>query len=322
MLERSIQCTLALTLLTSSICQGTDYPPKLDNQVICVELKSGKLKWEFVPSKLSSAHFEQYPRGVVMYPHYSGDNKTKPTFLDPNSGKVIPEFKRDQKKLFSKSAVFWPGPVIALDNGWQLKGFSAGNHKTLVFRDAGDKERWKIPTGGYPHQVRSWKNLVFYAFSYLSNEGILYAYRAGEKKPTWTLDLNSIVKGRSKPLTRMIFQLIEDKIYLEANEHIFCIQPMSGKVLWHRNVAKDLGLNFAPDLFGGGLNLAVFGKSGDVLIISFECRVVALDLKAKKYLWHLQPDTFPHCPFPLVLKDSVILSSGAKRALHRVDDRD
>ena len=27
--------------------------------------------------------------------------------------------------------------------------------------------------------------------------------------------------------------------------------------------------------------------------------IVAADANTGKYLWHLQPDTFPHCPFPV-----------------------
>ena len=74
---------------------------------------------------------------------------------------------------------------------------------------------------------------------------------------------------------------------------------------------------FAPDFYGGGLNLAVFAKDGNVLIV-LEQRVVAIDLKEGKYLWHLEPDTFPKCPFPIAHDGKVVLTSGAKRRLHRV----
>ena len=52
-------------------------------------------------------------------------------------------------------------------------------------------------------------------------------------------------------------------------------------------------------------------------------RVIALDLETGEFLWHLQPDTFPHCPYPVAFGDKVVLSSGAKRELKRLtpDDR-
>ena len=154
---------------------------------------------------------------------------------------------------------------------------------------------------------------MFYAYSYLSKEGILYARKAGSDRSTWKLDLNEIVKGRKQPLTRMIFQVIDDVIYLAANEHIFAIDPATGKLHWHRNFATDLGVTYGGGLFGGGLNLAVFQKSGDILVGSFEKRVVALDLKEMKYLWHFEPDTFPHCPFLVVHDGRVFLTAGENR---------
>ena len=304
--------------LLCNVCLGDTYEPKTDNRIICLDVETGRLVWEHIPKKLSDAHFEWYEKGVVVYPHYDGTNRSEPLFLNVNTGKAIKAFSRDPKNLLAHSAVFWPGPEIALENDWRLTGFSPGNTKSLVFHDARDKETWKIETGGYPHQVRSWKNFVFYAFSYLSDEGILYAYRAGMDRPTWTIDLNTTVKGRSPPLTRMIFQVIEDNIYVEANEHIFCIHPQSGKLLWHRDFAEDLRLRFRPDFYGGALNLAVFAKSGNVLVVSFERRVIALNLETGEYLWHLQPDTFPHCPFPVIQDRRIILSAGAKRTLTRL----
>lgn len=304
---------LAVLLAPGSFCLGDVFEPKADCRIVCLDLQTGKLVWEHVPDVLSDAHFEWCKQGVVAYPHSSGNDRRHPIFLDAQSGNSVAAFPREPEDILAHSAVFSPGPELKLANGWRLHGFSAGNSKTLVFRDERDREAWQIATGGYPHEVRSWKDFVFYASSY--KEGILYAYRAGAKQPTWTLDLNTIVTGRNEPLTRMIFQVIEDKIYIEANEHIFCIDPESGKLLWHRDVAQDLHLSYRPDLFDGAMNLAVFAKSGDVLVMSFEKRVIALNLKTGKYLWHLMPDTFPQCPFPVVLGGRVILTAGAKRRL-------
>jgi outer membrane protein assembly factor BamB len=163
---------------------------------------------------------------------------------------------------------------------------------------------------------------VFYAFSYLSDEGILYAYQAGKEEPNWAVDLNHIVKGRDKPLTRMIFQVIEDTLYLEANEHIVAFAPATGQLLWHMDLAKELNLPFYGGFFGGGLNLAVFTKLGDTLVVSFEKRVVAMDLKRKRCLWHLEPNTFPHCPFPAAHNGRLFLSSGKNRKLFTMTTAD
>jgi PQQ-like domain len=316
-----IVAAVVVFVLASSVsnCQGDEWPEKVDNEILCVDLRTGRPLWEFKPQKLSDAHFELYTDGLIAFPHYLGSDRSQPIFLDIKTGHPVRSFAESPKRPLAKSAVFSPGPEVVLEDGWRLRDFKPGYEKSLTFRDAAHAAKiWKIETRGYPHVVRSWKNLVFFAYSYLSDEGILYAYRAGAKTPTWTVDLNAIVKGRKWPLTRMIFQIIEDTIYLEADEHIFTFDPTSGQLLWHRDLASDLGLQFEPDIYGGALNLAAFAKDGNVLVVSFERRVVAIDLKQGKYLWHLEPDTFPETSFPIAHDGRVVLTSGAKRRLHPV----
>jgi hypothetical protein len=267
----------------------------------------------------NDAHFEVHDQGLVVYPHYAGNEKTDPLFLDLKKGTPITPFGTDLTPV-AKSATFWPGPEIKLTNGWVLQGFSAGNSMSLTFVDPETKaEVWSIDTGGYPYAIGCWNDYVFYAFSYLSDEGVLYAYQAGRETPSWTVDLNKIVTDRRVPLTRMIFQIFGNVLYLEANEHIFGIDPGTGKLQWHRDLAKDLNVPFEGGFYRGGLNLAVFAKSGNTLVVSFENRVVALDLTSMRCLWHLEPDTFPSCPFPAVHDGKVFLSSGKNRHLFKMD---
>lgn len=307
-------------VLASSLpaCRGKSWRPKVDNEIVCVNLRTGELLWKYKPTKLGDAHFELYKDGLAAYPHYDGSDRSNPIFLDINTGHPIPPFERIRKHLEAKSAVFWPGPEVVLESGWRLSDFKPGYEKSLTFRDSANPAKiWKIETQNAWPVIRSWKNFVFIGPDYLCHDGILNAYQGGATKPTWAVDLNAIVKGRKPPLNRMICQLIEDTIYLEADEHIFAINPSSGRLLWHRDLATDLGLQFGG-FYGGGLNLAVFAKDGNVLVISFERRVVAIDLNEGKYLWHLEPDTFPECPFPIAYGGKVVLTSGAKRRLHRV----
>lgn len=313
------QASIVLVFLLGAVAPADSWAPKTDNEVAALDLRTGKVLWSQKPPKLSDAHFEVYAQGLVAYPHYDGSDKSHPIFLSPDKGALIRPFDTRSATCLARSATFWPGPRIELANGWILQGFKPGYTKTLKLVDGKSSQPvWTIRTGGYPHHVRCWRNFVYYAFSYMSDEGVLYACEAGGDRPTWTVDLNQIVKGRTKPLTRMIFQVIDDKLYLEANEHIFGFAPATGKVLWHKDLAKDLGLPFDGGFYGGGLNLAVFAKSGNILIVSFEKRVVAVDLETMRCLWHLEPDTFPHCPFPAVYDNKVFLSSGRDRKLFTV----
>jgi outer membrane protein assembly factor BamB len=319
---------LLIIALSAQPLHAESFLPKTDNAIVALDLRSGRLLWSHRPAKLSDAHFEVYGRGVVAYPSYSGDDRKKPIYLDPRTGKTLPAFRRGKRDLRARSATFHPPPPVVLDNGWRLSGFSPGNTKTLQFVDGKGRPVWSITTPGYPHRVAGHKQLVFWAYSYLSKEGVLYAHRAGQHKPQWKVDLNAIVGPRRKPafhrriraypLTRMIFQVLDDVLYVNANEHVFALEPASGKLRWHRDLARDLRLEYHPDFFGGALNLAVFAKSGSVLVVAMEKRVVALDLTRGKYLWHLQPDTFPHCPFPAVHGGRVFLTAGKKHKLTRL----
>ncbi len=315
---RAVHASLLILLLVLP-AWADSWEAKTDNEVICLDARTGKLLWTHTPAKLSDAHFEWHDRGVVMFPHYDGANRTKPVHLDPATGKKTDAFQADASKAKARSGVFWPLPKIELANGWRLRVFNPGNDKSFVFEDKSGDVVWKVDTKGYPHRAACWKNLLYYAFSYMSDEGVIHALEAGAKEEAWAVDLNDIVTGRKKPLARMIFQVIDDELYVEANEHLFCFEPATGKLVWHRDLSKDLGLSFDEGLFGGALNLAVFAKTGDILIVSFEKRVIAIDLKKERYLWHLEPDTFPHCPFPVAHGGKVVLTSGSKRKLSRVE---
>ena len=315
-----IRARLAIALAVVAVpfaLDATTYAPKTDNSLAAIDIRTGKLLWTHKPAQLSDAHFEVYRGAVVAFPHYEGTARTNPIALT-RAGKLARAQRVPRGAPLAKSAVHWPPPAVALANGWRLAGYSPGNTKTLRFVDRAGKAKWQIATGGYPHQVRSWRNIVFYAFSYLSDEGVLYAYKAGKNRPAWKFDINKVVTGRKRPLTRMSLEVLGDVVYAEANEHVFAIAPATGKLLWHRDLASDLGLRFEPDFFGGALNLAVFARAGDVLLISFENRVVALDTKRNKYLWHLFPDTFPHTPYPAAHDGVVYLTLGAKHKLTRV----
>ena len=271
------------------------FDPRTDNRVAALDLATGALLWKRPLGELSDAHFEVTPEGSVVYPHYCGDDHSGAVAFDP-AGKAL-AMPKEPRKVLAKSSVFWPLPKVRLSRGWELDGFSPGNSKAFRFLDpeSGMLE-WDLLTEGYPGHVRAWKDLLLYAFGSHSEECVLYAYPAGEQESAWKCDINEVARPK-KPLRRVTFEVIGDTIYVEANEHVLAIDPRQGKLLWHLNLAEELDLPFRPGFFGGALNLAVFTQAGDILVVSFEKRVVALNVNTQKVLWHLQPDTFPHTPF-------------------------
>jgi outer membrane protein assembly factor BamB len=302
--------------LHAAVCLGDSYKPKKDNLVVCLDLRTGKVVWEYVPDKLGYAHFELYKEGLFVQRSTPRGDYGGPLYLDPGTGKPVNEFKRNRERLLTRSPIMDDLPVV-LENGWRMVPFSSEQDmKTLRFLDATSAmEIWNVQIGdSVQNNVSAWRNFVFYALNMYSSKGVLYAYQAGAKKPSWTLDLNDIVKSRKEPFTRIFFQVIEDTLYVQSHEHVFAVHPENGKLLWHRNLSTDLRME--PDgLYAHGCDWATMAKAGDILTISYQQRVVALDLKEKKYLWHLEPDTFPSTPYPIARDGKLYLSSGAKRKL-------
>ena len=328
-------CAFSILLLAVfglvPLSRATTFAPKTDNEIVALELRSGKLLWSHKPPTLSFAHFEIYPQGLIAYPNYSGDDRSNPIFLNPQTGEQVPPFERPRNHLLAKSATFWPPhtPDMVLENGWALTGFLPRNSKSIRFAEPTDghpeKIVWEIETGVTPYNVRAWNNMVFYTLGNTTGSR-LFTYRAGETKPVWAIDLHQTVEKYVRSV--IFFQVIDGVIYLAANEHIFAFDAQRGTLQWHRDLAAELGLRglkfpgeeLVPksDFFGGGLTLGVFAKDQGVLIVSFERRVVALDLKTNEYLWHLDPDTFPGCLFPVIHDSKVFLTSGANRKLTKI----
>src|SRR5262249_19394927 len=147
--------------------------------------------------------------GLVVYPEYNKDGQA---FLNALTGVQVEPFKQEPRSLLAESTTFQDPPRIALENGWELSGFKRGTSKTLHFREQGSAlDKWVITPKTYPDIVRTWKNNVYVCFSELKGDGVLYAYKAGDKNPSWTLDLNREVRGVER-LERMFFQVIDDTL--------------------------------------------------------------------------------------------------------------
>lgn len=268
--------TLSVTtaMAPAGLSEATSFAPKEDNEIVALDLRSGNPLWSYKPPTLSFAHFEIYPQGLIAYPNYSGDDQANPIFLNPQTGEQIPAFERSRNHLLAKSATFWPPHTLdmVLENGWALTGFLPRDSKSIRFTESSEghpeKIVWEIETGVTPYNVRAWNNTVFYTLGNTTGSR-LFAYRAGETKPAWVIDLHQTVEKYVQSV--IFFQVIDGVIYLAANEHIFAFDAQMGALQWHRDLAAELNLRgakftdkgLAPesDFFGGGLTLGVFAKT-------------------------------------------------------------
>jgi outer membrane protein assembly factor BamB len=299
-----------------------DFAPRNDIEIIALDVKTGALKWTHKGTPLGNAHFEIYPGLVAVYPHYDNTDKTKPMLLDPKSGAVVKD-TRDPAKRIKASSAQWIRGAVVLANGWRLDGFDAGNTKDLDFTDPKtSKVVWTVKPAHYPEYVLAYKDTLLVAYGYLTDQAMLFGYRAGSAKPAWTIDFNKLLgkpaaKKDLKRLGRVAPQLIGDTLYVQTGEHVFSVAPETGKVAWRTDAAQVLGVKYEPDLYGGALDISVFTRDGDVLVVAFEKRILALNAATGKLRWHMQPDTFPHAAFPLAHDGIVYLSSGPKRGAGR-----
>jgi outer membrane protein assembly factor BamB len=304
---------LALSLLfASSIAHATDYAPREDIQIVALDLATGAVKWTF-DAKVGNAHFELFPKLLVAYPHYDNQDKTNPIFLDPKTGAIVKGARVPKTAPVAKSSAQWlRGPVV-LPNGWRNDDFKSGYIKSIDFKDAKKKTVWTIPQSDYPDRIVGYKDHVLVVNGRRS-VATIDAFKAGATKPTWTVDFNAVVGHKVKKglLGRVSMELIGDVLYSQSDEYVFAIDPATGKVLWKTDAAAAAKIAYGA-MYGGALDLAVFSRSGDTLVASFEKRVFALDAKTGALRWNFDPDSFPHAPFPLAQDGVVYLTSGAAR---------
>lgn len=327
--------SVVLCLLAAAPSARASFTARDDLRFVAIDVRKGRVLWTFVPEKMGDGHCEVYETCVVLIPSHPQRLRGQRFLLDRGTGARLKEALRLRPQPLARSSVFLPAPPIAMRNGLQLKGFSQGNTKELKFYKKGSRNpSVTIALARWPHNVCAFQNLVMFDYGGSAKEAIVYAYDVeAPQKPKWTLDLNKHITGSLKPAfhglnrhiegrkTRMFKQVLDGELYVNADEHLFCIEPANGRILWQRNLAKDLGLRFVPDFFGGGLNIAPMAKEGDVVIVAFENRIVAYDQKARKYLWWAMPDTFPHTPFPALHGGVLYVNAGKGLKIQALDGK-
>jgi len=314
------------------ICSLNSWVPKLDNKICALELRTGKVLWTYKPEKLNAAHYEIYEQGLVAYTcavHSVPKVESEIIFLNPENGTLLQPFKKDESARLAHSLIKKEGAYskrqlkIVLDNGWVLKDSPKYTRK-LEFGDPKTKEIVRtIYTNDriYTPSVTPWKNYIFYPQNLLDNDSLLIAQNVGTGQGYgWTVDLNQIVKDRPYPLRYMLLEVIGDIIYVAAGEHLFAFEPLSGKLLWHRNLERDFKLSFYSEPSSGLALLSAFSNSGDILIFEIRGRVVALDLTTMQYLWYLEPDTSHVSSHPMVHNGKVFLTCGKTQQLFKLSE--
>jgi MYXO-CTERM domain-containing protein len=293
---------------------ATTFLPRDDNAVAALDARTGERRWAYFPERLSDGSVELYPDRVFVHGYI--DTQPRGNFeigLDPASGKLLDSSTPGSPPL---SGSLPPGEV-RLENGWHLVDFDPGNDQDLVFADDKGNVTWTLATGQYPGAVRAWKNIALFKSSYL-DEDMLYAYEAGSSAPLWTFRPDSVVSVPAS--VAGYFRVIGDDIYYSANEYVLELDPASGAVKRHWDLAALTGVPFeadsfdAPQFYSGGYRRATFSADNDTLAVGYERRLLALDRPSGDLLWHTDPGAFPHDPYPAVHGDLLVTIAGEQLA--------
>jgi hypothetical protein len=308
-------CLLLTQCLIAHVANARQFPIQTDNCIVCLDLHTGAPLWEYVPERLVDVEFEWYDVGLLVRPIDDGGKRLDPIIIDPRTGGLMSSFALDLAKLLAKSPTFNPPQNVKLSNGWTLRDVDMGSTKTLEFEDDSHQLQWSVPMGA-TEQLGIWQDFVYFSRGYYSDldEAKLYAHQAGGTTPTWIFDANTSPKKKPYTVSRLAFQVLDDRIYAQAANHIFCLDPATGRVLWERDIASEVGLNFGH-FWEGGVEIAQFNKSGDILIVAFESRIVAMNEQTGEHLWHLLPDTMPQGPASVIHDGMIVMLAGPNRTL-------
>ena len=307
---------LAAAVVFATSAAAKSFVPRTDLEIVAFDAKTGAEMWSFKGPPLANAHFELYPGVLVAYPHYNQADKSAPIVLDAKTGKPT---RKTRRQLVASSSAQWIKTPAVLANGWRAERFRPGYTKEVELVDPKTRKvAWRIDPAHYPEYVRAYKDVLLIAYGYLTDEAVVFAYKTGAAKPAWTIDFNQLLGKPSKKkdpqrLGRVVLHVIGDVLYAQTGEHVFAIAPRTGKILWRLDAAAALKIRYQPDLYGGALDVAVFSRDGDTLVVAFEKRVLAVHAQTGRLVWSIEPDSFPHTAFPLVKNGLVYLVAGPKR---------
>lgn len=290
---------------------GDDVAPRPDKGMSAHVLKTGALIWANDAVEVGNTRLILHDDGleVIDWPDHPEETRVG---LNPQDGTTRGDLPSGA--ILERSSALWP-PRATLERGWTLTGFDPGNSLTLEFHDASGNRVWTLDPGDYVHSVAAIGDLVFTARSYLSDEGVLRAWQAGEDKSTWSFDLNSSEGLPERHLRTMtLWAASESMLLVQSETHLFALEPSKGKLLWHVDVLSTLGAEQSDLYQDWGSPTTHIALSDGVAVISYDRKVLALDLTTQKLLWTLNPDTDPHRAVPLIYDGVVYITTGALRA--------
>lgn len=279
---------------------------RTDNAVAGWNARTGQTIWTYRPEALTQAFVQAYRGRIAVHLE---DPLGATIELDPATGNLLPQEPSPVGSALAESHWFSYSEAV-LDNGWRLVPLSPGNDKTLVFKNRMGRQTWTLHTRGYPEAVRSHGDIVFWTEGYPGGDSAVHAHEAGRAKEKWRFDVakhmgNSNVGALPAPE----LEVFGNELYVQALEHVFILDfegslvddvdlvAMSG-VPWERARSQ-------PAFYGEGLSRASMVRDAETLIVAYERRVVAVDARSRKLLWHKDPGCFPSVPLP-VLHDGVV----------------
>ena len=305
--------TLAVSwLLTPWRALAFSPRPKTDNAIAAWQASTGATLWLHAPQRLSQALLELYRARLVV--HLDGELGER-IDLDPKNGSPLSPPEGPATAPLAKSHAFDQWSVV-LANGWRLANFSPGTSQVLSFEDSSGRSTWKLATNTYPESVAAYGDSVFWSRGSADGDGIVHAVKAGAARETWRFDANGAVSARAQPLTSPRFAIVEGQLFVQAREHLFIVDPGTGSLIQHLDLAKLSGVPWQARrseaaLYGGGLSAASLVQDARTIVVAYERRVIALDAASRKLLWHRDPGCFPSLPLPILHDGTLYLTAAS-----------
>ena len=151
----------------------------------------------------------------------------------------------------------------------------------------------------------------------------LRAFDLATEKELWSFDCGKPT-GYPRPDSGASVKVVANRVLVQARLHLFALDPRTGRQLWRghiRNAPNTPKWPVSAALYHSGTECRITA-AGDIAVLAFHYRLIAMNVTTGKFLWAWMPDSYPWLSNPIADEARVYCIVGRKRFPLTADHRD